>query len=194
MALVVTGISTLITKTDANATAIAALATAVTTLATATTTIGTASTTAAAHLTTSDLQMSELTEAMGAVGLAAGANNVGAVNLAVNNALVGVGSTRVPVATAVSATPISRSSIVNTANTPKTIAAAKTDRVFLSVQNQDTAVDLWLNELGTASATDGSSLRIPPGGLYEPPAGCVPIGAISILSTKANHQIYAREL
>jgi hypothetical protein len=146
------------------------------------------------HLGTSDQQMSALTDAVGSPSLAAGSNLIGSVDLSVNGAKVGVGSTRVPVATAVSATPISRSSVTNTANTAKQLMAAKTDRVFLSVQNQDAAVDLWLNELGTANPTDGSSLRIPPGGLYEPPSGCVPVGAISIISTKANHQIYAREL
>ena len=81
-----------------------------------------------------------------------------------------------------------------------TLFNANPNRHFIVVQVQSSAGDCFINGIGTASATDGSSLGIPRsptsssnvGGLYEPSTH-IGTGAVSIVCTAAGTVVYSRQ-
>lgn len=155
-------------------------------------TLKTQNDTALTHLSTSDTQMANLIAALASVGLDAGTNTVGYVGVNAPNGSPVAATNRFPVATGVSATPTDRSLTITSGGTAQQLAAAKADRTFLIIQNQDLAVDLYVRVTGTAAANQ-TSLKIPPGQAYEFPAACVPIGAVSVISSKTGHLVFAQE-
>lgn len=88
-----------------------------------------------------------------------------------------------------SARPIVLSGQISTGGTAQSLCAARANRCGLCVQNQS-AADLWVNDLGAASADNGG-IRIAAGALYEFPYG--PVDAVSILGATAGQAFYCRE-
>jgi hypothetical protein len=82
-----------------------------------------------------------------------------------------------------------RSGTITEGGTAQVLAAANSTRKGFWVQNvSDT--DIWINELGNASA-DQPSIYIPPGAMYEFPV--VPMSAISIFCATTGKAFSARE-
>lgn len=70
----------------------------------------------------------------------------------------GLPSTSTPVAPSAPVTT-TESSLVLNANASTTVVAANTNRLFLTIAN-DNATSVWINTQGTAVATAGSSMQI----------------------------------
>lgn len=86
-----------------------------------------------------------------------------------------------------------RSSSITIGGTAQNVCAANTNRRGWSVQNLS-AENLYVNDLGTAHATDGASMTIQPGGyLCSQPNEEVAKGAISIIGATTGSKFYARE-
>lgn len=67
--------------------------------------------------------------------------------------------------------------------------AAKSTRKALAIQNNDPAVTIWIRTDGTAAALAAPSIKIGPGGYWEPPAGYMPTGAISAIGSGATSAV-----
>ncbi|CAN7305274.1 hypothetical protein [Acidovorax delafieldii] len=65
------------------------------------------------------------------------------------------------------------------------LLAANTSRQALQIQNKDPAGTIWL-AFGKA-ATQAAGVRVIPGGVYEPPAGVCPTGAIYAIGDIASN-------
>lgn len=87
---------------------------------------------------------------------------------------------------------VDRSGAIAVGDTAQVLMAANPARRGILLQN-DGMSDLFLNELGAASATAGSSLRVPAGALLEWPQPYIPTTAISIVGATAGQKFMARE-
>lgn len=91
--------------------------------------------------------------------------------------------------------PTDRSSKITTGGTAQSLMASNSTRRGYWFQNQS-AGDLWINELGTAvilAAGTPQSLKIAAGTYYESPVNGTPTGAISIIGATTGQQYAARE-
>jgi len=87
--------------------------------------------------------------------------------------------------------PTSRSSTITAGGTAQQLCAANTARVGLIVQNLSTG-DLWINDLGTASAAQ-PSIRLQSGAYWETPPNYGAKGAVSIFGATTGQAFSARE-
>lgn len=85
----------------------------------------------------------------------------------------------------------SRSGTIASGGVAQTLMAANSSRRGFWIQNVSTG-DLWISDLGTASAAQ-PSVVVPPGALYEAPSGGVPTSAISIFGATTGQAFAARE-
>lgn len=86
-------------------------------------------------------------------------------------------------------TPTNKSGSIATGATAQNVAAANDARRGFWFQNvSDT--DMWISELGTATATQ-PCIKVPAGALYEFPV--VPNSAISVLCATTGKEFSARE-
>lgn len=69
------------------------------------------------------------------------------------------------------------------------MVAANAARRYLLIQNNDTALDIWIRHDGGAAAVNANgSIKIPPGGSYEL-QGYAPTGAIMAIAGTANANV-----
>lgn len=89
------------------------------------------------------------------------------------------------------ARPINQSGTITLGGTAQVLMAANSERSGFWIQNVS-AGDLWINEIGTAAATQ-PSMKIAAGGLYESPMTGCPKTAISIFGATTAQAFSARE-
>jgi hypothetical protein len=70
--------------------------------------------------------------------------------------------------------------------------AANANRIGYWIQN-NSAGDLWINEIGGTAAASQPSIKIVSGALYESPVTGCPVGAISIYGATTSQAFTARE-
>lgn len=80
---------------------------------------------------------------------------------------------------------VDHSSTITVTNTAQNALAANANRSGYFFQNLSTVNPMYLNELGTATAVQGS-IKIPPGGTFPPAGYPVSTGALSVLGTAAD--------
>lgn len=85
-----------------------------------------------------------------------------------------------------------KSGTIAVANTAQTLMPTSNLRNGFSVQN-NSAGDLWINELGNAAVIAQPSLKIASGALYETPRGYPCPYAISIIGATLSQAFTARE-
>lgn len=84
---------------------------------------------------------------------------------------------------------VNRSGTITTGGTAQQLTAANDSRLGWSIQNTS-ATDLWVSDVGTASA-GGTSYKVPAGTSFTPPA--VALGVISIFGATTAQSFAARE-
>lgn len=84
-----------------------------------------------------------------------------------------------------------RSGQITTGGTAQVLLAANSQRRGFWVQNLSDA-DLWINDLGVASAAR-PGIRLVAGALYEAPASSCPTAEISIFGANTAQSFSARE-
>lgn len=94
--------------------------------------------------------------------------------------------------TATSVTPVDGSGTVTLGGTAQTLFDANSARKGYWVQN-NSAGDLWINEIGGDAEADQPSLKIVSGALYESPLTGCSIKAISIFGATTAQAFTARE-
>ena len=85
-----------------------------------------------------------------------------------------------------------RSGTITTGGAAQVLMAANVARNSFSVQN-NSAVELWVNELGATALASQPSIKIAPGVTYESPYGMMPVFAISIFGVVTGQAFSARE-
>lgn len=89
-----------------------------------------------------------------------------------------------------SASLTDRSGTITSGGTAQTLMASNSSRKGWWVQNTSSG-DLWINEIGGAAVVGGSSIRLTPGSLYEPPV--LATYAISIIGATTGQTFAGRE-
>lgn len=90
------------------------------------------------------------------------------------------------------ATLVNRSGTITTGGAAQVLAAANTARKSFTVQN-NSAGDLWINEIGGTAVLSQPSLKIASGSMYEAPTNGVSDAAISIIGATTGQTFSARE-
>lgn len=85
-----------------------------------------------------------------------------------------------------------KSGSIVAAGTAQALMAASNVRNGFSVQN-NSAGDLWINELGSTAVTSQPSLKIASGAIYETPRGFPCPYAVSIIGATLGQAFTARE-
>lgn len=85
-----------------------------------------------------------------------------------------------------------RSGTITAGGTAQQMMAANASRVYLLIQNQDTAEDLWIN-LTTTAVRSQPSIRIPPLGGFVMEGNFVSTEAVSVIATTTAHAWTAKE-
>jgi hypothetical protein len=85
----------------------------------------------------------------------------------------------------------SRSGTITTGGTAQVLAAANSSRRGFSLLNLSSG-DIWINELGTAAASQ-PSIKIVSGAYFETPAGYGSVGVISVFGATTGQAFSARE-
>jgi hypothetical protein len=70
-------------------------------------------------------------------------------------------------------------------------AAAKPSRDFLTIQNQS-AADLWVQDVNGAATMDNQSYKIPAGYTYEWPNA--PLGAVYVIGASTGQTFWGKEI
>lgn len=89
------------------------------------------------------------------------------------------------------ATPTNHSGTIAADNVAQQLMPANPIRKGFWIQNNSSG-DLWVNDLGAATAAQ-PSLKLEMGDYYESPAGGAPVGAISIIGATLGQTFSARE-
>lgn len=84
---------------------------------------------------------------------------------------------------------VSRSGTITLGGTAQTQIAQNTGRVYLLIQNIDTAEDLWFSFVGDAGITSTGSVKLVPGQmiLWETD-GLIPTNALSVVAATNGHK------
>ena len=98
---------------------------------------------------------------------------------------------RVAVDEVVNAASTDRSGTIAAGGLAQVLMPANNARRGFAIQNQSTG-DLWINTLGTATASQ-PSLKVAAGVYYETPPSHAPSGAISVFGATTAQSFYARE-
>jgi hypothetical protein len=85
-----------------------------------------------------------------------------------------------------------RSGTIAAGGTSQQLMAANAARRGLFVQNHSATDSLWIDETGSAEQGQ-PSIRIPPGAMYETPAGGCPLSAVAIVGPTLGQAFTARE-
>jgi hypothetical protein len=93
---------------------------------------------------------------------------------------------------ALNGTLTDRSGTIAAGGTAQQAMAANASRQGFSIQNLSTTADLWINSLGTASASQ-PSIKLAPGAYFETPARYGALGALSVFSATTGVAYTARE-
>lgn len=90
---------------------------------------------------------------------------------------------------------VDRRGAIATAGVSQLFVAANPARRYLRLVNPSSAAEsLWLNDTGAAaSATDGSSLELIPGAVFEWPAHGLPASAVNVVAATAGHPYSGKE-
>ena len=90
-----------------------------------------------------------------------------------------------------SAAPTDVSGTITAGGTSQTLAAAKSGRVYLEIQNISDTV-MYIN-FGAAAVVDSNSFRINAGGSYVAPASFCPSTSVTVICATAGKKFVAKE-
>lgn len=89
-------------------------------------------------------------------------------------------------------TKTNRSSTITTGGTAQNLMVENITRLGWQLQN-NSANDLWFNEIGGTAVQSQPSFKLTPGSSYECPVGAISTSAISIIGSTTGQQFTARE-